>query len=183
MMRRLLSLPILFLLATGGCSAAGDAESVARSFWDAVMAGDKETAKKYAAKNSVAEMELEPKQPGEERAVELGKAVEAEGQVSIPTTLVTTTDGQQQRIPLNTILVRESEDWKVDWNQTMASLLGGMMGEMMKGMSETMKTMTDQMGKSFDQMGKSFDEAMKAAPSQPPPPQSQPPAQPPPAQP
>ena len=166
MNQRILSLPILFLLASGGCGAAGGPESVASSFWDAVMAGDKETAKKYAAKNSVAEMELEPKQPGEDRVVEFGKPVESNDQVSIPTTLVTTTNGQAQRVPLNTVLVKEDGNWKVDWNQTMASMLGGMMGEMMKGMSDAMKGMSDEMGKSFEEMGKSYDEAMKAAPPQ-----------------
>jgi hypothetical protein len=165
MLRRLLSLPLLLLLTTAGCDAMGGPESVARNFWDAIMAGDKAAAQKYAAKNSVAELELEPKQPGEERAIELGKAVESADQVSIPTTLVTTSQDQTQRIPLNTILIKEKGDWKVDWNQTMASMLGGMMGEMMKGMSEAMKGMADEMGKSFEEMGKSFDESMKAQPA------------------
>jgi len=155
---------MLFLLSTGGCGAAGGPESVASSFWDAIMAGDKETAKKYATKNSIAEMELEAKEQGEERDVEFGKPVEADNQVSVPTTLVTTTNGQQQRVPLNTILVKEDGDWKVDWNQTMASLLGGMMGEMMKGMSDAMKGMSDEMGKSFEEAGKAYEEAMKAQP-------------------
>lgn len=166
MNQRILSLPILYLLASGGCGAAGGPESVASGFWDAVMAGDKESAKKYATKNSVAEMELEPKKPDEDRAIEFGKPVESNGQVSIPTTLVTTTNGQAQRVPLNTVLVKEDGNWKVDWNQTMASMLGGMMGEMMKGMSDAMKGMSDEMGKSFEEMGKSYDEAMKAAPPQ-----------------
>jgi hypothetical protein len=167
MLRRLSSLPLLFLLALGGCGAGGP-ESVAESFWDAVMKGDKATAQKFAAKNSVTEMELEPQQAGETRDVELGKAVEANGQMSIPTTLITKTGDQESRIPLNTILIREDGDWKVDWNQTMASMLGGMMGEMMKGMSEAMGTMAEEMGKSFEEMGKSFEESMQEAP---PPPQ------------
>ena len=170
MMRRLLSLPLLFVLATGGCGAAGGPESVARNFWDAIMAGDKDTAKKYATKNSMAEMELEPQQAGEERDVKFGKAVESADQVSVPTTLVTTANGQEQKVPLNTILIKEDGDWKVDWNQTLASMLGGMMGEMMKGMSEAMEGMAEEMGKSFEEMGKSFEESTKSPPSPPPPP-------------
>lgn len=165
MMRRLLSLPLLFLLAAPGCGAAGGAESVATNFWDAMMAGDKEAAKKHATKNSMAEMELEPKQPGEERDVKFGKAVESADQVSIPTTLITTVEGESQQIPLNTIVVKEDGDWKVDWNQTMASMLGGMMGEMMKGMTEAMQGMADEMGKSFEEMGKSYNEAMQPQPA------------------
>jgi hypothetical protein len=164
MPRHLLTLPLFFLLAAGGCGAAGGPESVAENFWAAIMAGDKEEARKYAAKDSVAELELEPKQPGEERDIEFGKAVESNNQVSIPTTMITTTNGQEQRVPLNTVLVKQDGDWKVDWNQTMASMLGGMMGEMMKGMSEAMEGMAEEMGKSFEEMGKSYEEAMKAPP-------------------
>jgi hypothetical protein len=166
MSRTLTTLSVLFLLSTGGCGAAGGPESVASGFWDAIMAGDKETAKKYATKNSIADLELEPPAAGETRDIELGKAVESDAQASIPTTLITRTADQESRVPLNTILIKEDGSWKVDWNQTLASMLGGMMGEMVKGMSEAMKTMSEEMGKSMEEMNKSFDEAMKAAPPQ-----------------
>lgn len=166
MRRYLTTLSVLFLLSTGGCGAAGGPESVASSFWDAIMAGDKEAAKKYATKNSMADLEIEPAQPGEKRDIELGKAVESDIQATVPTTLITQTGDQETRVPLNTILIKEDGAWKVDWNQTLASMLGGMMGEMVKGMSEAMKTMSDEMGKSFEEMNKSFDEAMKAPPPQ-----------------
>lgn len=166
MLKQIAPLPFLLLLFAGGCDAApGSAESVARDFWAAMMDGDKAAAQRHATQNSIAELELEPAQAGERRAVEFGSAEEVNGQVSIPTTLITRREGApEERVPLHTILVREAEAWKVDWNQTLASMLGGMMGEMMRTMTEAMKGAAEEMGKSFEQMGKSFEEAMQAPP-------------------
>ena len=166
MQLRLLFLFLSVLLATGGCGTAGGPESVAKKFWTAVVAGDKNTAKQYTTKDSSAELELQPKQPSEERDVEFGKAVETGDQVTVPTTLVTTIDGQDQRIPLITFLSKEDGKWKVDWNQTMSSMFGGMMGEMAKGMSKAMEGMAKEMTKSMEAMGKSFSESMKTPPAQ-----------------
>jgi hypothetical protein len=154
-------LPVLIMLfAAGGCGFGGP-ESTAKSFWKAMIDGDQDRARKLATRQSAGTLELEPAERGEERSVKFGKAVETDGQVSVPTTLVTRSSGKEEAIELNTILVREDGDWKVDWHQTMGSMLGGIMGEMMKGMGDAMEEMGREMERSFKEMGKAFEEAMK----------------------
>lgn len=143
-------LSMLFLPALSGCGASQSPEGVANDFWDAMMKGDKAAAQKYATKESGAAIAVQGKQEGEERKVILGEPQKNEDHVSIPTTLVTITGGNEQKIPTNTILVKEDGAWKVDWNRTAAAMLGGAMGEMMKGMQDAMK-----------EMGKAFEEAAK----------------------
>ena len=47
-----------------------------------------------------------------------------------------TDDGEEQSIPLQTILVQEDGVWKVDAERTMFSILGGAMGQMMDSLKQ-----------------------------------------------
>ena len=51
------------------------------------------------------------------------------------------------------ILVKEEGQWKVDAEQTMMSMFGGAMGEMMKGLG---KALEEGFKKGFEEMGKSI---------------------------
>ena len=56
------------------------------------------------------------------------------------------------QVQMQTILVKEDGQWKVDADQTMMSMFGGAMGEMMKGLG---KTLEEGFKKGFEEMGKS----------------------------
>ena len=117
---------VFLLLGACGGSDSGP-ESVAGQFREAVNNGD-----------------------DEDTAVRLGTATESNGAVTIPTTLITRAGSETSEMPATTCLVQEDGAWRVDWNQTMGSLFGGMMGEMMKGM-----------GKAAREMGKAVEESFR----------------------
>jgi len=62
------------------------------------------------------------------------------------------------QVQMQTILVKKDGQWKVDADQTMMSMLGGAMGEMMKGLG---KTLEEGFKKGFEEMGKSMTEGMQ----------------------
>ena len=61
--------------------------------------------------------------------------------------------------------MKQDGKWKVDLDQTMMSMFGGAMGEMMKGLGGQMGEGLNQMGKELEDMGKAIEEqAKKLAP-------------------
>jgi len=136
-----------------GCG--GDkATDVAEGFWDALKAGDVETAKTFATASSASSLKMTENMEGKDVSVEFG-AVTEEGDATFVATTVTTLNGENHmQIPMKTVLVRQEGVWKVDVEQTMMSLFGGAMAEMMKGMG-------DAMGEAMQGMGEEMGNAMQ----------------------
>lgn len=168
---------VLFLMVgialIAGCSkgTSNNPKDVAEKFWSASKSGDVEKAKKYATKGSSDTLTKEDKTT-QEGEYKLGEPKIEGEKVLIPTTLV----NEEYTVKLNTVLVLEDGKWRVDVNQTMMSMMGGAMGEMMKAlgkgmgammkgmggaMGETMKDMQEGMKDFGEQMGKSMGEKMK----------------------
>ena len=69
-----------------------------------------------------------------------------------------TTGRQKFEVQMQTILIKEDGQWKVDADQTMMSMFGGAMGEMMKGLS---KALEEGFKKGVEGVGKSMAEGMQ----------------------
>src|SRR3990170_7989484 len=76
----------------------------------------------------------------------------------IDTTMQTNEGTTEFQVQMQTILVKKDGQWKVDADQTMMSMLGGAIGEMIKGLG---KTLEEGFKKGFEEMGKSMTEGMQ----------------------
>ena len=140
---------LVFILLLVSCSMGKDPKSVAEKFWSAMQDRDIETARSYATRASRESLSLSSDK-GSDMQVTLGDMTEQEGEVSIATILTQTVGGKEQSIPMQTILVREDESWKVDAQRTMISVLAGAMEQMMDSLKQGMEG-----------MGKAIEEGMQ----------------------
>jgi hypothetical protein len=85
--------------------------------------------------------------------------VTREGDKGVVETVMQTNEGATTiDIQMKTILQKENNQWKVDVEQTMMSMFGGAMGEMIKGLG---KAMEEGFKKGFEEMGKSMSEDVR----------------------
>ncbi len=141
-----------------GCGGGDEATDVARGFWDALEANDIETAKTFATASSASSLKMTENMEGKDVTVTLGAVTEESGSKLVETTVATTQGENDMSIPMKTVLVQEDGAWKVDVEQTMMSLFGGAMAEMMKGMGEAMGEAMQGMG---EEMGKAMQEGVE----------------------
>lgn len=133
--------------------------NIAAGFWDALMANDLEAAKSFATKSSGANLKLNDSIDNSNNQATFGDIIINDNKATIETILNTQKDGSQISIPLQTILVKENYQWKVDADQTMMSVFGGAMGELMKDLGEAMKNGMEGMSKTLAEgMAKSMEE-------------------------
>ena len=76
-----------------------------------------------------------------------------DNKTTIETTMQTNDGTTEFQVQMQTILVKEEGQWKVDAEQTMMSMLAAAMGEMMKGLG---KALEEGFKKGFEEMGKSI---------------------------
>ncbi|MBM4055767.1 MAG: hypothetical protein FJ264_14130 [Planctomycetes bacterium] len=123
--------------------------NIATGFWDALMANDLEAAKSFATSASGNNLKLYNNTDNSSSQITFGNITMNGDKTMIETILNTQKDGSQITIPLQTILIQENNQWKVDADQTMMSIFGGAMGELMEGLGEAMKNSMEGMGKAF----------------------------------
>jgi len=151
------------LIFTFGCSGGkDDALTVAEKFWNALHEKDLEKARSYATEETAGSLTLNEDAENQKVDIEFGDVIVEEGRTKVQTMLHTTTDESETSVELETVLVREDGEWKVDVNMTMMSIFGGAMEQMVDEMSEAMedlgKTMAEEMQKSMEKMSASMSE-------------------------
>ena len=150
----------MMLGSLSGCGSSGDSpEDVADSFWTALQNHEMTLARSYATPET-ADM-LNNADNDEDVEVTLGVTTMKDGEAHIQTTMKGTEEGQSMDIAMTTVLVQHEGNWRVDVNQTMMSIFGGAMGEMMDQMGEAMQdmgeAMADGMQEAMENMGESFE--------------------------
>lgn len=125
--------------------------AIAKGFWDAMNAKDIQEAKRYATKESGDKLLTTDTDATASSKVTLGEVKTEDNRTTIETAMqtlrgTTTTEAQMQ-----TILVEEDGQWKVDAGQTMMSMVDGAMGEMTQDVG---KTLEQGLGKGAEKMGK-----------------------------
>ena len=143
---------ISFVPVLLSCSNSKDESlAVAKAFWEAMEARDVEKAKSYATKESANSLQINEDEEDQEVVITFGEVTIEDDKSTIETTMHPIDAETNLEIPLKTVLVLEDGEWKVDFDQTMMSMLGGAMGAMMDAMKE-----------GFEEMGKAMAEEMKA---------------------
>lgn len=106
-----------------------DLLAVARGFWDAMNASDIQTAGLYITKESRDTLQKKDTDATANRKVTFGEVKMEDNKTSIET--YSEAIASESRI--QTVLVKEDGQWRVDVAQTMASMPGGAMGETIQG--------------------------------------------------
>ena len=135
-----------------------DQLAVAKGFWDAMNAKDIQAVRLYVTKESAGKLQIKDKDVTANCKVTFGNIKIDDNKITIDTTMQTSDGTTEFEVQIQTILVKEHGQWKVDADQTMMSVFGGAMGEMMKGLG---KALEEGFKKGFEKMGKSMAEGMQ----------------------
>lgn len=127
--------------------------AVAKGFWDAMNAKDIQAARSFVTKGSAGKLHIKEEDTTAGCKVDFGDIKIEDNKTTIETTMQTNDGTTEFQVQMQTILVKEEGQWKVDAEQTMMSMFGGAMGEMMKGLG---KALEEGFKKGFEEMGKSM---------------------------
>ena len=127
--------------------------AVAKGFWDAMNAKDLQAVKSYVTKESADKLQVKDTEAPSNCKVSFGN-IKIEDDKTVIDTNMQANDGTTEfNVQMQTILVKEEGQWKVDADQTMMSMFGGAMGEMMKGLGQALE---EGFKKGFEEMGTSM---------------------------
>jgi len=144
------TLAVLALTTACGGGAGEQPTDVAQNFWDAVIEGDIDTARKHATRGSADSISINDDQAGSGEFT-LGEQSIDGDKATVSTSLVSQNDGAEMKMELETVLLQEDGAWKVDFDQTMMSMFGGAMGAMMEGMGKAMQEGMEEMARGLQE--------------------------------
>jgi hypothetical protein len=120
------------LLMLSGCQTVTTPEQVAASFWEAMAEGHLENARKYATLNT--QHLISQQQNLENASIETREAVIDGLNAKVPTTLTLQKPENNRILTFNTILLKESDQWKVDYQQTLNNFSTFPFGDIVKSL-------------------------------------------------
>lgn len=110
-------LSLLFLLS--GCQTVSTPEQVTREFWEAMADDDLDTARKYATRDT--QYLVSTQSTLEDAAVKTETALINGANATVATLMTLKTDSKDI-LSFDTVLLRENNQWKVDYQQTLNNL-------------------------------------------------------------
>jgi hypothetical protein len=110
-------LSLLFLLS--GCQTVSTPEQVTEEFWEAIADDDLDTARKYATRDT--QYLVSTQSTLEDAAVKTETALINGANATVPTLMTLKTDSKDV-LSFDTVLLRENNQWKVDYQQTLNNL-------------------------------------------------------------
>lgn len=136
------NLPISFLLLLSlcgfllSCQSATSPEDVSKKFWQAVQQQDIEQIKKYSLEDSYSQMTDFGLLAGVED-FSLGKIIIDGDNADIETKVTINTDTKQNVLSISTHLLKQEDNWLVDYESTIAPIMTNKdMAELMGGIEE-----------------------------------------------
>lgn len=145
-MKQLRSLVLLFaaVVSLAACSADSTPESVTKQFWQAMAEGDTDRAKKLASADS----QRGVSKHGQTEMTDLlfGDAVIDGGSARVPTAYQRSTANRDLVMKFDTVLVREDEQWKVEYDASMRSMLANSFNNLGTALQGNIEEMGDAVG-------------------------------------
>lgn len=152
-------LSLLFLLS--GCQAVLTPEQVTTEFWEAMVEGNLDSARKYATQET---QQLVTKQQNMEDATLKTGVVLIDGSNATVSTIITLKKPESNKVlSFETVLLKENDQWKVDYHRTLNNLSNLPFGDIFKslrGIGETINKELEQQIPLFDKQIKSFSEEL-----------------------
>ncbi|HEY8038009.1 MAG TPA: hypothetical protein VIF37_20745 [Methylobacter sp.] len=152
-------LSLLFLLS--GCQTVSTPEQVTTAFWEAMAEGNLDSARKYATQET---QYLVTKQQNLEDATVKTGAILIDGSNATVSTVMTLKKPESNKdLSFDTVLLKENDLWKVDYQRTLNNLLNLPFGDIFKSLraiGETLNKELEQQIPLFEKQIKSFNEEL-----------------------
>jgi hypothetical protein len=153
-------LALLFLLS--GCQAVIlTPDQVTTAFWEAMAAGDFDSARKYATQET---QQLVTKQQNLEDATVKTGAILIDGSNATVVTVMTLKKPENNKVlSFDTVLLKENDLWKVDYQRTLNNLLNLPFGDIFKSLRAIGETLNKELERQiplFEKQIKSFSEEL-----------------------
>jgi hypothetical protein len=152
-------LSLLFLLS--GCQPVLTPEQVTTAFWEAMAEGNLGSARKYATRDT---QHLVTKQQNLEDATLKTGAVLIDGSNATVSTIMTLKKPENNKVlSFDTVLLKENDLWKVDYQRTLNNLSNQPLGDIFKSLraiGETINKELEQQVPLFEKQIKSFSEEL-----------------------
>jgi hypothetical protein len=113
---------IALSLALAACAGSGAQQDIARQFWDAMKAQDITSAQSFAKTGSMSGVSANKSAVVE--TINLQDATTEGSKAVVPTQLIGSRDGKREQLSFNTVLEQEDGSWKVNFDETMSSMMG-----------------------------------------------------------
>jgi hypothetical protein len=152
-------LSLLFLLS--GCQAVLTPEQVTTEFWEAMVEGNLDSARKYATQET---QQLVTKQQNMEDATLKTGVVLIDGSNATVSTIITLKKPEGNKVlSFDTVLLKENDQWKIDYHRTLNNLSNLPFGDIFKSLREIGETINKELEQQiplFDKQIKSFSEEL-----------------------
>jgi len=149
----------LFMLS--GCQTVSTPEQVTQAFWEAMADGDLETARSHTLRDG---LHLVARQQNlEDASLETGKVLIEGGNARVATVLTLQKPENNRVLTFDTVLSKEDNRWKVDYQQTLNNLLNQPFGEIFKSLGkigEAINKELEQQIPLFERQFKSFSDEL-----------------------
>jgi hypothetical protein len=122
-------LSLLFLLS--GCQTVSTPEQVTEEFWEAMADDDLDTARKYATRDT--QYLVSTQSTLEDATVKTETALINGANATVPTLMTLKTESKDV-LSFDTVLLRENNQWKVDYQQTLNNLSILPLGDIFKSL-------------------------------------------------
>ena len=145
---------LLFMLS--GCQAVLTPEQVTLAFWEAMAQGDLESARKQATQET---QHLVAKQQNLEGAsIKTGEVVIDGPNATVSTIMTLKKPENNEYLSFNTVLLKENDLWKIDYQQTLNNLSILPFGELFN----SLRAIGDAINKELEQQVPLFEKQIKS---------------------
>jgi len=143
-----------------GCVANLSPIEVSEKFWTAVKNKDSKTVRKYIVSNGKEKNELtENILPLDE--ISLGRTIIDGEQAWVDTEVVIASD-DPFRLPLKTVLLKENQQWKIDYDATVTSITkGSSVARVMGSLADLSSQFAKELDRSLDEIQKTIPEVQR----------------------
>lgn len=152
-------LSLLFMLS--GCQAVLPPEQVTTVFWEAMAEGNLDSARKYATQET--QYLVTKQQNLEEATVKTGVILIDGSNATVATVMTLKKPENNKDLSFDTVLLKENDLWKVDYQRTLNNLSNLPFGDIFKSLraiGETINKELEQQIPLFEKQIKSFSEEL-----------------------
>ena len=152
---RKLAFTFLALLLATGCAQKLTPDEVTRGFWTAVEAGNAAAVRKYVSADARDSRTL-GKDILDVTDISYGRVIIDGDRATVETTVVVLSD-RPLSLPLDTVLVKEGSDWKVDYDATVSSVtLHSELAQVLDRVAEYGERFASELNRSMDDLQKAL---------------------------
>ncbi|WP_174624689.1 hypothetical protein [Candidatus Methylobacter favarea] len=133
------------LLVANSCQTAKTPEEITLVFWDELTQGNIETAKKYATPDTQ-HLVTQQRQVNENSSLETGQ-IAIKGLNAYVETIITptATDDYRPVLSFNTVLLKDNNQWQVDYRQTLNNISNNPFSGVFKSLEDFGETFKEQL--------------------------------------